>query len=221
MAVPFLFRFVVQTLRLQPILKGLSGDADHVADADRLEQSGVCEFIGRAAAEPEDGCGVIHGVCSALGRPFFVGAHKTISLANIILKSCHLLSKYSCNHHKIHMGGFGYFQASYAFLRESFESIISFLTYRGNANIAETYEANRRAWRSCTTLSCLYSIIIPFRDSHAFLHDQADRGTQRPGYGSNLCRFSYCGRQNHRRFWSPRWKPRPLRLTLRSRNHPG
>lgn len=97
----------------------------------------------------------------------------------------------------------------------------SFLTYRGNANIAETYEANRRAWRSCTTLSCLYSIIIPFRDSHAFLHDQADRGTQRPGYGLDLFRFSYCGRQNHRRFWLPRWKPRPLRLTLRSRNHPG
>ena len=107
------------------------------------------------------------------------------------------------------------------FKRESFESIISFLTYRGNANIAETYEANRRAWRSCTTLSCLYSIIIPFRDSRAFLHDQADRGTQRPGYGLDLFRSSYCGRQNHRRFWLPRWKPRPLRLTLRSRNHPG
>lgn len=73
-----LFRFVVQPLRLQPILKGLSGDADHVADADRLEQSGVCEFIGRSAADTENGCDVIHGVCSALGRAFFVGAHKII-----------------------------------------------------------------------------------------------------------------------------------------------
>ena len=36
-----LFRFVVQPLHLQPILKGLPGDADHVADADRLERTGV------------------------------------------------------------------------------------------------------------------------------------------------------------------------------------
>ena len=70
-----LFRFVVQPLRLQPILKGLSGDAD------RLEQSEVGEFIGRGAANTENGCDVIHGVCSALGRSFFVGcvgAHKII-----------------------------------------------------------------------------------------------------------------------------------------------
>ena len=86
MAPYWLFRFVVQPLRLQPILKGLSGDADHVADADRLEQSGVGEFIGRSAADTKNGCDVIHGVCSALGRPFFVGAHKIISLANSILK---------------------------------------------------------------------------------------------------------------------------------------
>ena len=66
-----LFHFVVPPLRLQPILKGLPGDADHVAEADRLEQSGVCEFIGRAAADTENGCDVIHGVCPALGRPFF------------------------------------------------------------------------------------------------------------------------------------------------------
>ena len=64
------FRFVVQPLHLQPILKGLSGDADHVVNADRLEQSGVSEFIGRSAADTENGCDVIHGVCSALGRPF-------------------------------------------------------------------------------------------------------------------------------------------------------
>lgn len=66
-------------LHLQPILKGLPGDADHVADADRLKQSGVGEFIGRSAADTENGCDVIHGVCSALGRSFFVGcvgAHK-------------------------------------------------------------------------------------------------------------------------------------------------
>ena len=71
-----LFRFVVQSLCLQPILKGLPGDADHIADADRFEQSGVGEFIGRSTADTENGCDVIHGVCSALGRPFFVGAHK-------------------------------------------------------------------------------------------------------------------------------------------------
>ena len=63
-------------VHLKPILKGLSGDADHVANADRLERSGVCEFIGRGAADTENGCDVIHGVCSALGHPFFVGAHK-------------------------------------------------------------------------------------------------------------------------------------------------
>ena len=81
-----LFRFVVQPLHLQPILKGLPGDADHVADADRLERTGVGELIGRSTADTENGCDVIHGVCSTLGRPFFVGAHKTISLANMILK---------------------------------------------------------------------------------------------------------------------------------------
>lgn len=64
---------LINVLHLQPILKGLSGDADHVADADRLEQPGVCELIGRSAADTENGCDVIHGVCSALGRPFFVG----------------------------------------------------------------------------------------------------------------------------------------------------
>ena len=65
--------FVVQPLRRQPILKGLPGDADHIADADRLECSRVGEFIGRSAADTENGCDVIHGVCPALGRPFFVG----------------------------------------------------------------------------------------------------------------------------------------------------
>ena len=54
---------------------------DHVSNTDRLERSGVGEFIGRSAADTENGCDVIHGVCSALGRPFFVGcvgAHKII-----------------------------------------------------------------------------------------------------------------------------------------------
>ena len=76
-----LLHLVVQPLRLQPVLKGLSGDANHVADADRLECSGVGELIGRGAADTENGCDVIHGVCSALGRTFFVGcvgAHKII-----------------------------------------------------------------------------------------------------------------------------------------------
>ena len=78
--------FLLDFLHLQPILKGLSGDADHVADADCLERSGVGEFIGRSAADTENGCDVIYGVCSALGRPFFVGAHKMILPANSILK---------------------------------------------------------------------------------------------------------------------------------------
>ena len=76
-----LLHLVAQPLHLQPILKGLPGDANHVADADRLECSGVGEFIGRSAADTENGCDVIHGVCPALGRPFFVGrigAHKII-----------------------------------------------------------------------------------------------------------------------------------------------
>ena len=69
---------IVYPFHLQPILKGLSEDADHVADTDRLERSGVGEFIGRSTADTENGCDVIHGVCSALWRPFFVGAHKII-----------------------------------------------------------------------------------------------------------------------------------------------
>ena len=58
-------------LHLQPILKGFSGDADHAADADRLEQSGVGELIGRCAADTENGCDVILGICPALGYLFF------------------------------------------------------------------------------------------------------------------------------------------------------
>ena len=46
---------------------------DHVADADRLERSGVGDFIGRGVTDTENGCHVILGVCPALGRPFFVG----------------------------------------------------------------------------------------------------------------------------------------------------
>ena len=88
-------------------------------------------------------------------------------------------------------------------------------------NIAATHVANRRAWRSCTTLSVLYSVIIPSHDIRAFLHGPADRGTQRPGYGLNPSHSSYDGFRNHRRFWSPRWRPQPLRLTPQWRNHPG
>lgn len=40
----------------------------------------IGEFIGRAAADTENDCDVIHSVRSALGHPFFVGAHKTVSL---------------------------------------------------------------------------------------------------------------------------------------------
>ena len=72
----------------------------------------------------------------------------------------------------------------------------------------QTGERGAHAPRSpAYTLSLFHSVIAVL-----FWHDQADRGTQRPGYGSNLFRFSYCGRQNHRRFWLPRWKPRPSPL---------
>ena len=56
---------------------------DHITNADRLKQSGIRKSIGRGAADTEDGCDVIHGVCSVLGRPFFVGCagvHKITSL---------------------------------------------------------------------------------------------------------------------------------------------
>ena len=82
-----LLHLIVQPLRLQPVLKGLSGDANHVADADRLEQSGVGEFIGRSAADTENGCDVIHGVCSALGCSFFVGGVVLIRLSSICANS--------------------------------------------------------------------------------------------------------------------------------------
>ena len=72
-------------LHIQPILKGLPGDADQIADADRLERSGVSKFIGRGAADTKNGCDVIHGVCPALGRPFFVGC---VGTHKIILHLC-------------------------------------------------------------------------------------------------------------------------------------
>ena len=80
-----LHSFLLEPLLLQPILKGLPGDTDHVADADRLERSGVGELIGRSAADTENGCNVTHGVCSALGRSFFVGR---VGVHKIILQLC-------------------------------------------------------------------------------------------------------------------------------------
>ena len=77
--------FLLDFLHLQPILKGLPGDADHVADAYRLKRSGVGELIGRSAADTENGGDVIHGVCSALGRSFFVGC---VGAHRIILPLC-------------------------------------------------------------------------------------------------------------------------------------
>ena len=56
------YLFVFHFLHLQPILKGLSGDADHVANADRLERSGVYELISRSAVDAENGGDVIQGV---------------------------------------------------------------------------------------------------------------------------------------------------------------
>lgn len=57
-------------LHLQPILKGFSGDADHAADADRLEQSGVGKLIGRRTDDTENGGNVILSVCSDWGTSF-------------------------------------------------------------------------------------------------------------------------------------------------------
>ena len=76
---------IVYPFHLQPVLKGLPGDADHVTNADCLKRSGVGELIGRSAADTENGCDVIHGVCSALGRPFFVGC---VGAHRIILPLC-------------------------------------------------------------------------------------------------------------------------------------
>lgn len=78
----FLFSFVIHPLYLQPVIKGLSGDTNHVADADCLESSGVGAFISRSTADTENGRNVIHGVCPALGCPFSL----VLSLSNSILK---------------------------------------------------------------------------------------------------------------------------------------
>ena len=65
---------------IYPSFTRISAIAIFILDA------GIGEFIGRSAADTENGCDVIYGVCSALGRPFFVGAHKMILPANSILK---------------------------------------------------------------------------------------------------------------------------------------
>ncbi len=65
----FLFHF----LHLHLVLKGLPGDADHIADVDCLEQSGIGEFIGQSADDTENGCDVIRSICPALWCPFFIG----------------------------------------------------------------------------------------------------------------------------------------------------
>lgn len=68
-------------------LRGFLGNADHVADADYLEQSRVNEFIGRAMADTENGCDVIRGVCFALEHLFFAGrtgVHSIVLLVKLI-----------------------------------------------------------------------------------------------------------------------------------------
>ena len=77
----FLFHFVVQPCHLQPVLKGLPGDAN------RLERSGVSKFIGRGAADTENGCNVILGVCPAFGHPFSLGVLVLIRLSSICANS--------------------------------------------------------------------------------------------------------------------------------------
>ena len=80
------FDFILRRLHTQPVLKGLSGNADHVADANSLEETGVCQLIGRRAADAENGCNVIYGVSSVLGRPFFIRCvHNDLLFSIVIL----------------------------------------------------------------------------------------------------------------------------------------
>ena len=81
----FLFHF----LHLHPVLKGLPRGADHIADVDCLEQSGIGESIGQSADDTKNGCDVIHSICPALCCPFFIGGRllnmQVVQLQNSII----------------------------------------------------------------------------------------------------------------------------------------
>ena len=66
-------------LHHQPILKGLPGDTD------RLEQSGVGEFIGRSAADAEN----ILFIIPRMPAMSFIGSHSNLFGKQQILKDRH------------------------------------------------------------------------------------------------------------------------------------
>lgn len=119
-----------------------------------------------------------------------ISLHKAflyLCVYSIVLYYFH--SKCLCSHYEIYMESFGFCNPHTHFMERRFKYIICPIAQSGNTNITATYELKRRAWCSYATLSIICSVIIPFRNSRAFLHVQADKGTQRPEYGSNLCRF--------------------------------
>lgn len=67
-----LLSFVVQTLTFQSIFEGFPEDADHVADKDRFEQSGVGEFMDRAAADTEDSYNIFYEISVCLWYRYFL-----------------------------------------------------------------------------------------------------------------------------------------------------
>ena len=64
-AICILLYFLVQHLYFQSILKELSGDSDHVDNANHIERFVVGELIGCIGLNTENLCNIIHGVCPA------------------------------------------------------------------------------------------------------------------------------------------------------------
>lgn len=83
--ISLLLEFGINFLHLQPLLKRRPGDADHISDTDRFEQSRVRQLISRGAANAQNGCDIAYSVCSALcGLLFF----RSIVVHNNFLSVC-------------------------------------------------------------------------------------------------------------------------------------
>ena len=85
MAFYLLFDFVIKPFNLHPCLKGLPGDADHIANSNCLEQSRIHQLISRSAADAQNGCDIAYRIGSALcGLHFF----RSVVVHNNFLSIC-------------------------------------------------------------------------------------------------------------------------------------
>lgn len=112
-AVPNLFHFFFclyffRLLHLQPILKGLPGNTNHVPNADDFERPRFCQFIGWWTSDTKDGSYIIYSIGPILSqvslsatRNHWKSSDKHCAKLGTILLSASGISPLFCIIHKI------------------------------------------------------------------------------------------------------------------------